>query len=178
MRKLIFFLSLFISTAVIADSPEAYFMSPAHMIMGNEVNLRFSAGDAGLTDAPLHLPNGLSMTYGDILIMPDFYIVNPIAFGTTEKERKQRFNDAFDKLIKSPDESKKILAITLDEYEKVQTGMDQGKSPETVYQEIGDETDRLYNCVTGGGCAKKGWWMIPGSYPADLNNLITSVIMP
>lgn len=39
-----------------------------------------------------------------------------------------------------------------------------GQPPEEVFKAIGSEIGRRVNCITGGGCQSKVWWLIPGRY--------------
>lgn len=171
MERLLSFLFLIVclNSLAYADPGLVYFASTEHVMMGNEVNLRFSPAQTGQKAAPLHLPNGLALTYGELLTLPDFYSApaKPITFGTTPEERKKLFLEAYNSLASNPaavKEAESLLSLIYQEQEAVFAGMQQGLSPEEAYKRIGFEFDRQYNCVTGGGCERDNWWMISGRY--------------
>lgn len=149
-----------------ASPPTADFSSPGHLSMGDEINLHLTLAKDN-KPVELHLSDNLSMTYGEILAMPDFFALEqPISSSSNESERKQIFLGSFNTLIQSQsiDEAKNIIQLIHEEKDRVLAGIQQGKSPEKIYQEIGHEFDRKYNCATGGGCSEKTWWLYPGRY--------------
>jgi len=80
----------------------------------------------------LHLPNGLALTYGQVIALGgDFYGIpgQPISDGASPAERVQRFNAAFNSLAGLPasrEEAHKILAVMQKEIKRGQPG-DQGR---------------------------------------------------
>lgn len=151
------------------------FTSPEHVMIGNKVKLHFVAQDSGKQNVVLHLPNGLKMTYGEIVTMPDFYGQPEIAIsqGKSEPARKARFLDAYNSFAidaKSADEAKSLLDAVYAEKEVVDQGIKNGEKPNDIYEKIGHEFDRQYNCITGGGCDIDTWYLSPGRYLNILND--------
>lgn len=86
-----------------AAGPQLRFEGGEHTAIGDSTLLRF------VKDAPaipawqveLHLPNGLALTYGQVVALGgDFYGIpdQPICEGATPVERVQRFSAAFNSL--------------------------------------------------------------------------------
>lgn len=140
-----------------------------HVTLGDKVNLTFSNNDPGNIGSPLHLPNGLAMTYGEVLSMGDFYEIadQPISQGQSEAEQRARFLASFSSFalnVSSANETEAILEVIHDEIKTLDDGMKNGEKPEDIYKKIGLENDRRYNCITGGGCSPSTWWLEPGRY--------------
>lgn len=145
------------------------FASAEHTAIGNNIYLYFSSNDTGHMGSNLQLPNGLKLTYGELVAMGDFYgnPDQPISKGTTDAERKSRFLSAFNAFATNSavlPEAKKILEIIRAEQAEVDIGIKNGETPEAIYQRIGHEYDKQSNCATGGGCLDGVWWMEPGRY--------------
>lgn len=158
-----------ISTASFATIPGDFrtpFASPEHVTIGNNVKLRLSEMESASTPR-LHLPNGLQLTYGEILALADYYgdPDKPISLGQDKEEQEVRFLNAFKAFSLNADsinETNAILEVTRAEYQYIADGLMNGESEEDLYEKAGLEFDRQYNCATGGGCAKGTWWTMPG----------------
>lgn len=139
-----------------------------HMAIGNSVELYFSSDSTGQNAAsvPLALPNGLSLTYGQIVALAgDFYGVpdNPISNGSTFAQQQQYFQAAFNTLANDPNipttQAGEILKVMATEIAAVNNAIASGEEPSTVYEKLGDELSKKWNKITGGG------WLIPPWYP-------------
>lgn len=103
MKKIFFSLIIgffFISQFVLAESSKPHditFESAEHIFMGDQVIL-YGLGQK-TSDQPikLTLPNGLQLSYGEILAMPDYYgdPDHAISSEITAKNCKERFNAIF-----------------------------------------------------------------------------------
>jgi len=157
-----------------ADTPRVSFSSPEHISMGDQIILHFSPDDLGQKALPLKLANGLLLTYGEILALPDFYGTDtPISSGTSDINRRQLFLESFNSFslkTESVEEAKKLIVLIHAEEKTLVEGMQNGEQPEDVYEHIGREYDRQYNCVTGGGCTTDVWWLNAGRYMALASN--------
>lgn len=94
----------FIACPVLAHEGEVhtYFKSIEHQWLGNIALLDFPGSDGvKATEHKLRLPNGNSLSYGDIIALGgDYYGVpdSPISDGTTDADRLARFQAAFNDL--------------------------------------------------------------------------------
>lgn len=145
------------------------FASAEHIAIGNNIYLHYSSNDQGKMGATLQMPNGLKLTYGDLVAIGDFYgnPDEPISQGATKAERKSRFMAAFESFAMNPSaliEAESIIKIMHAEQNDVETGLKNGETPEAIYKKMGHEYDRQSNCATGGGCLDGIWWMQPGRY--------------
>jgi len=145
------------------------FTASEHVLMGNEINLFFSNDVDGKKASLLHLPSGLNATYGDIIALGDFYgtVGQPISLEKTTAKQNELFIAAFNAFANDTSnisEAEKILAIIHNEEKAVEDGVQQGKAPEEIYKQISAENNRQYNCITGGGCGNKTWWLNQGRY--------------
>lgn len=144
--------------------------SPAeHVVIGDNVKMYFSATDPGQKNHLLKLPNGLQLSYGNILTLGDFYGTpnQPIAHGGSEDEQRTLFLAAFDAFALSEEsitEVTKILEVIHAEQKFIEDGMKEGEKEEDLYKKVGLEYDRQFNCITGGGCNPSTWWTYPGRY--------------
>jgi hypothetical protein len=168
-KLLLIFSSLAASPATFyADSSSGFALSE-HWAMGQQVKLRFDVNQQPETAVPLHLKNGLVLSYGDIMSLGDLYgiIGRPISHGLTKGERQSRFKDAFKSFAKNfiaIEEVKELNAVVKKEIEAVNFGIEHGEKAEAIYERIGNEIGRQINCITGGGCTSMGWWLYPGRY--------------
>jgi hypothetical protein len=162
---------LFITTCslspVFASNPHHDFSAGEHVTIGDNVKLYFHEHDAGQTGKSLHLANGLTLSYGDLISFGDYYGVpnESIAYGKTDAERKQRFQNAFNQFSQDSTliaEARQIIAVVHDEQNALRDGMQRGERPEEIYKKWGTETSRKINCITGGGCVESTWWLYPG----------------
>jgi hypothetical protein len=138
----------------IQEDFQAHFESSEHAIAGDQVNLFLGPGQTVSKGQALHLPNGLALSFGDLIAMGDFYGVvgSPISLGSTSKERRKRFQAAFESLSREPSsasEASKIIAVI---HEKIATG--NNSSADNV----------TWNCLTGGACSGSLWFLTPGRY--------------
>lgn len=151
----------------VASFADSSFMGGEHVFIGNQVALQVASTVPAQPVLPLHLSNGAELTYGEILAMGDFYGISnvPISEGSTPAERDQRFMNVFaqlDALPASAPESTALVKVMHQELEYVQGQVSNGVPAHQAYNAIIGETDRQYNCITGGGCGKKTWWMHSG----------------
>lgn len=143
MFKFCLFITLFSVNLHAADF-QARFESFEHRIAGDRVQL------SGIPAKLLHLPNGLTFSFGDIIAMGDFYGIpdSPICRGTDNNNRKNRFLAAFNALATaegSVDEANKIITVIHE-------------------QTKAEDRSLVWNCLTGGACSGAAWWLEPGRY--------------
>ncbi|MBK5525728.1 phospholipase [Pseudomonas sp. TH08] len=139
--------------------PQARFEGGEHTAIGDNTLLRFVENAQPLLaqNVPLHLPNGLSLTYGQVLALGgDFYGIpdRPVSEGATPVDRLQRFNAAFDSLAVLPAaraEATQILAVMQKEIDAVKQAIKDGKQPHEAYDALGDTLSEEWNKITGGG---------------------------
>lgn len=151
------------------SSQQIGFESAEHYTAGENVKLYFDSRDMGQVNYSLHLPNGLSLNYAQLITLSgDYYGVvgQTISEGQSLEERKARFIQAFDSLAVSPAsvvEVPELLAVINREHDAIVAGINQGEKPETIYARIGENNNREFNCITGGGCGAQ-WWLFQGRY--------------
>lgn len=139
--------------------PQLRFEGAEHTAIGDNTRLRFveNAEPVLAQNVPLHLPNGLALTYGQVLALGgDFYgiVDRPINEGSTPSDRLQRFIAAFDTLAALPTskvEATQILAIMQKEIDAVKQATKDGKQPHEAYDALGDTLSEEWNKITGGG---------------------------
>lgn len=156
-------------TAAFALVPAATFTSAEHVDLGDRVILYLSATDPGQSNMPLHLPNGLTLSYGELISFGDFYgdPAKAISRGKNPEEMNQRFLKAFNSFAVPRDvvaEAKQLISTVREEQQVIQSGLEQGLTEEETYRQQGDNYERRYNCLTGGGCLPATWWMSFGRY--------------
>lgn len=152
-----------------ADEPVDQFAVSEHLAIGDQIKLRFNNDDQGIAAHPLHLPNGLDLTYGEIVSLGDMYgtVGKPISQGADNADRRARFLAAFNSFAitnDATDEVKQILAIVHHELDIVTEGLNDGRNPNDIFTQLGDSTSQNLNCVTGGSCLARVWWLYPGRY--------------
>ena len=165
----ILFIWVWASLVVGAEIPRAGFALSEHLAAGQQVTLLFDVTNPGERNKPLHLPNGLNLSFGNILSLGDLCGIpgKPISLGDTQEERQQRFLNAFYSFAKNGDavdEIKQLNQVIEKELEKIEAGVGRGETPESIYQRDGNEVGRQINCISGGGCQSSTWWMFPGRY--------------
>ncbi|MFJ4196762.1 phospholipase [Pseudomonas sp. NPDC089534] len=139
--------------------PPLRFEGAEHTAIGDNTRLRFTENSEPVPahSVPLHLPNGLALTYGQVISLGgDFYGVadRPINEGTSAAERQQRFSAAFDTLAATPAsraEAAQILAVMQKEIDAVKQAIKDGKPPHEAYDALGDTLSEEWNKITGGG---------------------------
>lgn len=139
--------------------PELFFEGGEHTAIGDQTLLRFEAGQPGIRahESPLPLPNGLTLTYGQVIALGgDFYGLpeRPIADGANAAERIERFTQAFDSLARLPAaraEAEQILAVMQEEIAAANQAIKDGRQPHEAYDALGDSLSARWNRITGGG---------------------------
>jgi hypothetical protein len=138
--------------------PVAFFEGAEHNSIGDNIFLYFPNQPPQLAGTvPLSLPNGLQLTYGQIVALGgDFYGVpdEPISDGTTPQDRVQRFTNAFNSLATAQGavtEMPQIWAVMTTEVNAVNQALLNGQSPAAVYRQLGDSLSGQWNVITGGG---------------------------
>lgn len=136
-----------------------------HTAIGDQIDLYFSPKVPGKKAylVPLSLPNGLNLTYGQILALGgDFYgdPDHPISDGSTPADRQQRFTNAYNSLAQKPasnDEATKILAVMQIEIKAVNAAINAGLPASSAYEKLGDSLSEQWNRITGGGSLISPW---------------------
>jgi hypothetical protein len=122
--------------------------------------LQFDSGPAPAAKTPLSLPNGLALTYGQILALGgDFYGL-PNAPISDDPNPPARFNQAFNSLAvqaSSVAEATEILKIMQIEIDAVNKAIADHEQPSKVYARLGDSLSAKSNVVTGGGSSVSDW---------------------
>ncbi|MFJ2713785.1 phospholipase [Pseudomonas sp. NPDC087346] len=145
--------------ALISEAP-VNFEAAEHVAIGDQTLLRFveHADEPILArNAPLRLPNGLALTYGQVLALGgDFYGIadQPISDGATPSDRLNRFASAFSTLAVWPTskaEAVQILAVMQREIDAVNQAIRDGRDPHEAYDALGDTLSAEWNKITGGG---------------------------
>jgi len=137
-----------------------------HTAIGDSAFLYFSASDPGTPAyrVQLALPNGLSLTYGQIVALGgDFYGIpdKPISDGTTQADRVTRFTNAYNTLAVATHavtEAPQILQVMQIEITAVNKALDEGKPASGVYKALGDTLSEKWNRITGGGSIISPWY--------------------
>lgn len=164
---LCFIFSVFSTTAYALHSTPNYIPSE-HLILGNKVNLHLNKSSEQSSVPYLSLPNGLKLTYGEIISLGDFYgePSQPISQATTETERKNRFLNAFNSFTfeqNAVHEVNLIINTIIEEKKFVEDQIREGVDPETAYMKIYYKINHKFNCITGGGCSATNYFK-PGRY--------------
>ncbi|MBA3660159.1 MAG: phospholipase [Gammaproteobacteria bacterium] len=145
------------------------FEGSEHIALGNSVKLFFSKNDPGQSNYVMTMPNGLKLSYGDIVSFGDFYEIEdqPISQSSDPVERRRRFVKAFQSFandLKAYNEATQILALLHHEYQVITDAINRGEDPEKLYEKMAGDTNRQLNCITGGGCEEGTWFLKPGRY--------------
>jgi hypothetical protein len=153
IRRFVIATANILSLCLLSTSALA-FESTEHMVIGNNVKLQFPEGQSFNS---LRLPNGLDLSYGEILALGGDYfaiIDLPISKGIGIEDQKLRFRQTFETLANSPNApNQALLLITSFKkiLEEIIEGQKKGKSGSEVYAEVGASTIGEYNVITGGG---------------------------
>lgn len=141
------------------------FESAEHENIGNKVKLRFPVSNPSSGRRFLRLPNGLELSFGQIIALAgDFYGVpeSPIIDPSEEHDKKttgrrQRFIAAYNTLASAEyDDIKKeldqILKIMTKEKSQIEAALEsQGETvPKDVYDKLGNSLVEKWDEVTGG----------------------------
>lgn len=147
------------SVNALKGKPQLRFEGGEHTAIGDNTLLRFvkDAPAVVASQVELHLPNGLALTYGQIVALGgDFYGIadKPVSEGATAADRVQRFTEAFNSLAVLPAsnaEAKLILGVMQKEIAAVKQAIKDGKQPHEAYDALGDTLSEEWNKITGGG---------------------------
>lgn len=151
---------LFSLTLLLSLSSYA-FNSEEHKYIGDQVKVclpthnKENCGSYSRSKMMLTLPNGLKVSYGDIIFLAgDLYGVpdEPISSGKTTQSQQQRFIAAFNSLAKTNDlaEAHKLLGRVHGRLKLLLQGLKNGVQASTTYKKIGSNND-YFNVTTGGG---------------------------
>ena len=151
-------------------APVLGFEASEHVAAGDTVSLRFRAGEPAVNGYVFTLPNGLKLTYGQLVSMGDFYEIpgEPLTTSPSDEVKKARFLKSFGSLAQNTtalDEAPKIIAVIQSERDAVDQGIKEGKKAEEVFAAIDNDNNRQWNCITGGDCSSS-WWLREGRYLA------------
>lgn len=169
MRILLLALLTTLALSSLANAnTKSHFSLSEYWSAGQKVNLQF-AEQAPQANILLHLKNGLTLTYADIISLGDLFGIlgYPISHELDDEQRQYRFKESFNSFAKNPlayHEVTELNAIIKHELQEIETGIQHGESAEELYQRIGNEIGRQINCITGGGCGQYTWWLAPGRY--------------
>lgn len=148
-----------------------------HTAIGDSAYLYFSPRQPGTPawQVQLVLPNGLSLTYGQIVSLGgDFYGIPdaPISDGPTPADRIIRFTNAYNSLAVAAGaaaEAPQILQVMQTEINAVNQALNAGQSASAAYAALGDTLSGQWNVITGGGSA------ITNFYPLGRYLLLAAV---
>jgi len=151
------------------DDVIVHFESGEHIAAGSEITIHLSKDDPGQANYTFHLPNGVQLTYGEMLSMGDFYGIpgKPTSLEKTESDRENHFRDIFKTLATDYHtviEAPQILAVIHEEQSAVDEGLKKGEKPETIYRQISDHLNREWNAITGGSGTGPLWYLDEGRY--------------
>jgi hypothetical protein len=136
------------------------FQGGEHTYLGNHARIHFPGADQ-TGSVPLPLPNGLRLSYGQILALAgDFYGLVNLAI-SEDPNPPVRFLEAFHSLASAKaavSEVPQILAIMQVEINAVNAAIKNGKQPSSAYAALGDSLDRQWNVLTGGGSVGTDIW--------------------
>ncbi|MBY5558822.1 hypothetical protein J0664_32935 (plasmid) [Rhizobium leguminosarum] len=119
------------------------FESFEHLSIGDNITLTLPTEQITAPQYPFTLPNGLQLTYGQIVALGgDFFGVpsKPISDGDTPEARVQRFNQAFSTLgndARAVTEVPKIFQILQTEIDDVEEAIRDGQDPHVAYDQLG-----------------------------------------
>jgi hypothetical protein len=147
------------SGKALKGKPQLRFEGGEHTAIGDGTLLRFikDAPAVPASQVALHLPNGLALTYGQVVALGgDFYGIpdQPVSDGATPADRIQRFTNAFNSLAVLPAsnaEAKLILGVMQKEIAAVKQAIKDGKQPHEAYDALGDTLSEEWNKITDGG---------------------------
>lgn len=156
LRYLIIF--ILTTSTVFASPTNLRFESAEHVLIGDKVKLQFEANVQGQTGVKLKLPNGLQLTYGEIVALAGDFYGNPdqsITSGNSRLEKKQNFILAYMTLAMDSQallEVPKIMQVLQDEEHQLLEGMRNGEKPADIYARMITDHNIAWNCITGGLC--------------------------
>lgn len=149
-----------------------------HQKVGDSIMLHFANGEKNSTGDTLELPNGLSLSVGQIIALAgDFYGVpgTPVTLGyqpqvqntTAEQEAlfKQQFLAAYQTLAYAPEAQEEFNKTkVLIEKERATIGryLQQGLTAKAAYDELGNSLSEAWDKIYGGSSWLGGKIPIPG----------------
>jgi len=147
------------------DGPQGYsdpppvhvqFESSEHVIIVEGCKLQFPDGSRDAEFTYLMLPNGLQLSYGQIVALGgDFYgdPAHPICRASGPAAQQAQFLANYRSIAESasaPAEVGSILAILRAEFAAVARAIANGEQPSAAYGHLGDELSRKWNDATQG----------------------------
>jgi hypothetical protein len=137
-----------------STEPIEFFEGGEHTFIGNSTTLHFDQGVLPASSTKLVLPNGLALTYGQVVALGgDFYGL-PDAPISDDPKPPSRFLSAFNSLASKGEslaEAQNILSIMQIEIDAVNQAIRNGQQPSTAYEALGDSLNKKWNVATGGG---------------------------
>lgn len=149
-----------------------------HQKVGDSIMLHFANGEKNSTGDTLELPNGLSLSVGQIIALAgDFYGVpgTPVTLGyqpqaqntTAEQEAlfKQQFLAAYQTLAyapEAPEEFNKTKVLIEKERATIDRYLRQGLTAKAAYDELGNSLSEAWDKIYGGSSWLGGKIPIPG----------------
>ncbi|MCP3964966.1 MAG: hypothetical protein GY750_10810 [Lentisphaerae bacterium] len=132
------------------------FSTTEHIYGGAEVKVKLDRESSGVKNPVFTLKNGLKVSYGQLVAMPDFFgeVGNSASDTRDPAKAEQRFKQNYGALAVSPDAIKyfnKIWPIIQDEYDQITDAIEKGQNPAYTYQKIVSDIDGRLNKATGGG---------------------------
>lgn len=149
------------STASAAPSPPGQmapmFDSAEHSFIGNDILLNYPPfTEVPASQTPLPLPNGLKLTFGQIVSLGGDFFGDIDSSGDVHEisdgPNPEVFQASFDALATAPGavtEVPKILKVMQQEITALNQAVAAGNQPSTAYADL--DVDGQYNVATGGG---------------------------
>ncbi|HEY0686560.1 MAG TPA: hypothetical protein VGD45_29745 [Steroidobacter sp.] len=132
------------------------FESSEHVIIVQGCQLQFPAGPQPAESYLIHLPNGLVLSYGQIVALGgDFFgdPDRPICKAPGPEAQQAQFLANYQSLAQSaaaPAQVTSILDILTTEFNAVRQALSEGKQPSAAYGALGDSLSKKWDAVTGG----------------------------
>ncbi|KAI0340287.1 hypothetical protein BDW22DRAFT_1379022 [Trametopsis cervina] len=127
-----------------------------HCFIGDAIKLTLANGSrVAASDHKFTLPNGLSLTYGQINgLSGDFYgTSNPISDGANDQDRSMRFVTAYNTLAndssRQPREAMDILKVLQAEVDAVNEALRNHQDPSVAYSKLPDVGPKLEQITVG-----------------------------
>ncbi|MCP3964965.1 MAG: hypothetical protein GY750_10815 [Lentisphaerae bacterium] len=143
------------ATIVSADFKPT-FSTTEHIYAGADVKIHFTASSTPIKNPIFTMPNGLEISYGQLVAMPDFFSVVGKSASNEVKPNKAEANFIlnFNALAEGSAAVKmfaKIWPLLQGEYDKVTAALEKGQDPSAVFQSISEQLNKDLNKATGGG---------------------------
>jgi hypothetical protein len=150
-----------------SDGPQGYsdppippirpqFESSEHVIIVQGCNLQFPDGPRNAGTTFLGLPNGLHLTYGQVVALGgDFYgdPERPICKASDTSAQQAQFIANYRSLAETcmaQADVANILSILQSEFAAIAVAINKGQQPSAAYAHMGDELSRRWNDATNG----------------------------